>query len=333
MKNETLRRLLQLFAGEGAGGSGSASAGDGGSAAPASGATADAAGQQLRELGVPEEKIRRNRAIRARNGMSEAARNTAGQPAEAETQQAAAAAEDGKPTEEPAKARMTWDEIKADPEYNREMQKVVQAAKAKSKAAEEAMNALAPFLQGKLKEFGMDPEHPDYATLAKRMSGEYAQKAVELGVPEEIAQQLDVQQRTLEQQRNFRYFQQMEADAAKLKEVFPSFDLRSEMENPVFRRLTHPEGNIRMSVEDAFYAVHRQEIDAARAAAVQQQTSQQIANAIAAQGKRPNESGVSQQAPSVTSFDYSKASKEQRAELKAQIRAAAARGEKIYPGR
>ena len=39
------------------------------------------------------------------------------------------------------------------------------------------------------------------------------------------------------------------------------------------------------------------------------------------------------QAPSVTTFDYAHASREQREALKRQIREAAARGEKIYPGK
>ena len=43
--------------------------------------------------------------------------------------------------------------------------------------------------------------------------------------------------------------------------------------------------------------------------------------------------GTTRQAPSVATFDYSKASKAEREALKARIREAAARGEKIYPGR
>jgi hypothetical protein len=88
-----------------------------------------------------------------------------------------------------------------------------------------------------------------------------------------------------------------------------------------------------MSVEDAYYAVHRKEIDAARSQVIAQQTMQKASNAIQAGSRRPDENGTSGQSPSVTTFDYSQASRDQREALKKQIRAAAARGEKLYPGR
>ena len=64
-----------------------------------------------------------------------------------------------------------------------------------------------------------------------------------------------------------------------------------------------------------------------------QKVAQKISNDIQAGNRRPHENGTSGQAPSVTTFDYSKASREQREELKRRIRDAAARGEKLYPGR
>ena len=88
-----------------------------------------------------------------------------------------------------------------------------------------------------------------------------------------------------------------------------------------------------MSVEDAYRAVHRKEIEAAQSQVIAQRTAQKISNAIQAGSRRPDENGTSGQSASVTTFDYSKASKAQRDALKQQIRAAAARGEKLYPGR
>ena len=316
MTTNNLRRLLQLFAGEGAG---SGAAGDGAGAA-AAGESADAAGQQLRDLGVPEDKIRKNRSYNNQSKQPNAVRNA--EVAEA-PQQADAAAEE-MPTEEPP-AKASWDEIMKDPDYNREMQKTVKAAKAKSQAAEDALAALAPALQKIAKEHGLDPDNLDYVALNKAMNGEYEQKAAELGVSTEIAMKLDQQERTLEQQKFADHLRGLEQQGENLKQVFPNFDLRAEMQNPTFRRLTSP--NMGMSVEDAYYAVHRREIEAAKAQAITRVTQQQIANTIAAGQRRPNESGVSGQAPSVTTFDYSKASKEEREALKARIR----RGEKIYP--
>jgi hypothetical protein len=63
-----------------------------------------------------------------------------------------------------------------------------------------------------------------------------------------------------------------------------------------------------------------------------QKTAEKISNAIQAGSRRPDEAGTSSQAPSVSTFDYRNASREQREALKKRIRDAAARGEKLYPG-
>ena len=61
--------------------------------------------------------------------------------------------------------------------------------------------------------------------------------------------------------------------------------------------------------------------------------AEQMSNAIRSGQARPVENGTQAQAPSVTTFDYAHASREQREALKRQIREAAARGQKIYPGK
>jgi hypothetical protein len=90
--------------------------------------------------------------------------------------------------------------------------------------------------------------------------------------------------------------------------------------------------NVGISVEDAYYAIHRNEIQTAAMQVTAQKTAQKISNAIQAGSRRPDESGTSSQAPSVSTFDYRTASRDQREALKKRIRDAAARGEKLYPG-
>ena len=115
-----------------------------------------------------------------------------------------------------------------------------------------------------------------------------------------------------------------------MKKVFPNFDLRRELQNPAFARMTSP--NVGISVEDAYYAVHRNEIQTAAMQATAQKTAQKISNSIQAGAKRPSEAGASGQAPSVTTFDYRQASQKQREDFKKDLRARWARGEKVYPG-
>ena len=343
---------LQLFAGEGGGAAGGtgASGGEGGGDGAVSGVNdgVDAEHQRLLELGVPEEKLRR-RAKRASAKLPEGAVRTAPKQAQEQKPQEQVATAEEPPTEDktetPTPTRMSWDEIMADPEYNKQMQAVVQSRLKSAKNAEESLSKLAPALEVLARRHGLDAENMDYEAIAKAINDDdayYEDKALEMGVTVETAKRIDQQERdtarqqkqeaiNLEQQKLRNHFMKLEQQAEALKKVFPKFDLRTELQNPKFAQMTSP--NSLMSLEDAYYAVHRREIDAARSQVIAQQTTQKLSNAIQAGSRRPDENGTSGQSASVTTFDYSKASKAQRDALKQQIRAAAARGEKLYPGR
>ena len=326
---------LQLFAGEGAG--------DGGGEGAATGDNSvDAGHQRLLELGVPADKIRKNRAYKLNTPAPKPAE--AGQKAALEQQAEPAAAAEN-PTEEKktnGPARMSWDEIMADPEYNKNMQAVVQSRLRTAKVAEEKLGKLTPSLELIAGKYGVDPE--DIDALAKAISDDnsyYEDKALEMGVPVETAKKIDQQERdtarqqrqeqqTLEQQKLQQHFAKLQEQADAMKQVFPNFNLKKELENPVFVRMTAP--NSGLSVEDAYYAVHRREIMAAGMQVTAQKTAQQISNSIQAGSRRPNEAGTTGQAPSVTTFDYRNASPEQRKAFKDHIRSEAAQGRKVYPG-
>ena len=337
---------LQLFAGEGAGASGGEGGGDGAVSGENDGLAAE--DQRLLELGVPEEKLRR-RAKRANAKLPEGAVRTTPKEVQEQKPQEQVATATENPTEEKTEshspARMSWDEIKADPEYNKEIQAIVQARLKSAKGAEETLAKMAPALELLARKHGQDPANMDYDALAKAISDDdayYEDKALEMGVSLETAKRMDQQERedarkkreetrNLEEQKLRTHFKSLEQQGEALKKVFPSFDLRTELQNPVFARMTSP--NVGVSVEDAYHAVHRKEIMTAGMQVTAQRTKEQISNAIQAGSRRPDENGTSGQSPSVTTFDYSKASKEQRDALKREIYAAKARGEKLYPGR
>ena len=338
---------LQLFAGEGAGASAGGEGGGDGAVSVDNGL--DDGDQRLLELGVPEEKLRK-RAKRANAKLPEGAvRTTPKEVQEQKPQEQVATAEEN-PTEDktetPAPTRMSWDEIMADPEYNKQMQATIKSRLKNAGMAEEALAKMAPALEVLARKHGQDPSNPDYDELAKAINDDdayYEDKALELGVSLETAKRIDqeerdkerqkkIEERNLEEQRIRDHFTNLEKQGEDLKKMFPSFDLRTELQNPVFARMTAPGTGI-MSVEDAYRAVHRKEIEAAQSQVIAQQTKQKISNAIQAGSRRPDENGTSGQSASVTTFNYSKASKEQRDALKRAIYAAAARGEKLYPGR
>ena len=323
---------LQLFAGEGAG--------DGGGEGAATGENnADAGHQRLLELGVPADKIRKNRAYKPNTSTPKPAEAGQGEATKPQAQQAAAAEN---PTEAntAAPSRMSWDEIMADPEYNKQMQATIQARLRSAKGAEETLGKLTPALELLARQHGQDPANIDYDALVQSISNDdsfYEQKALEMGVSVETARRIDQQERdtarqqrdqerTLEQQKFQQHIMKLEQQGEAMKKVFPNFDLRKELQNPAFARMTSP--NVGISVEDAYYAVHRNEIQTAAMQVTAQKTAQKISNAIQAGSRRPDENGTSGQAPSVTTFDYRNASREQREALKKRIRS----GEKIYPG-
>lgn len=337
---ENFKLNLQLFAGEGATGTG-----EGGGQAPSGENATAAAEQKLRELGVPEDKIRK-RVSKVASKMPTTTANAAPVEQKTEDTKAETTPPQDNPTEEKAEtpARMSWDEIMKDPEYNKQMQAVVQSRLKSAKGAEEALGKIAPALEVLARKYELDPANMDYDALAKKINDDdsyYEDKALEMGVSVETAKKVDQmereterqkaqEQRTLQEQKIQQHFVKLEQQADAMKKVFPNFDLRTELQNPAFARMTAP--NVGISVEDAYYAIHRNEIQTAAMKITAQKTAEKISNAIQSGSRRPDESGVSSQAPSVNTFDYRNASRDQREALKKRIRDAAARGEKLYPG-
>lgn len=329
---------LQLFGGEGAagdGGAGGAATGDSGAQAAAAPAAEE---NRLRELGVPEHVLNKRANRKSAKKSSTDAR--AASPAQTEAPQAAAAQAQTEQETGNAPARMTWEEIMADPEYNKQMQATVQQRLRSAKGAEENLGKLAPAIELLANKYGMDMTNMDYDALAKAISDDdqyYEDKALEMGVSVETAKRIDQQERnnarqqaqqqqTLEQQKFRNHIASLERQAEQMKQTFPNFDLMKELQDPRFARMTSPSGGL--SVEDAYYAIHRAEIQSAGMQVAAQHTKQKMSNAIQSGQRRPVENGTTGKAASVTSFDYRSASREQRDALKKRIYS----GEKIYPG-
>ena len=248
-------------------------------------------------------------------------------------------------TRESAPARMSWDEIMKDPEYNKEMQAVIRSRLKTNKSAEESLAKMAPAIEVMARKYGLDAKNMDYEALAKAINDDdayYEDKALEMGVSVDTAKRVDQMEReterrkaqeqiTLQEQAFQQHLVKLEQQGEALRKTFPHFDLRTELQNPAFARMTSP--NVGISVEDAYYAIHRNEIQTAAMQVTAQKTAEKISNAIQSGSRRPSELGVASQAPSVSTFDYSKASREQREAFKKDLRAKLARGEKVYPGR
>ena len=203
--------------------------------------------------------------------------------------------------------KMTWEEVKAQPEFQKKMQEMVRNRLKNAKDAEAVLDRLAPVIQTLSRHYGVSG---DADALAQAVAAD------ERFVPESHREAMAIHD----------HYRHLQAQEALLRQTIPNFDLERELENPVFVRLTAP--GVGVSLEDAYYTLHRREIEDS---ALQEKT-RQISNAIRSGSLRPEENGTLSHVPAVTTFDYRSASRDQREALKKQIRLAAARGEKIYPG-
>ena len=217
--------------------------------------------------------------------------------------------------------------------YDARMQETVQKRLKGSKETVEKYEALAPTLEMLSKKYGVDAS--DIKALNKAIEEDdsyYEEEALEKGVTVEQLKEIrkmerenaELKRQMEEQNRrdnaNKLYAQWMEQEQ-QTKTVYPSFDLRTEMQNPKFVDLLR--SNI--DVKTAFEVIHKDEIIPAAMQYTAQQVEQKIANKIIANGARPTENGNSSQGASVTKSDVSQLNKADRAEVNRRV----LRGERI----
>lgn len=112
------------------------------------------------------------------------------------------------------------------------------------------------------------------------------------------------------------------AEGDKLKEVYPSFDFKTEAANPHFTDLLKKGIN----VQQAYELIHRDEINTAIAKNAAQAAGEQMKARIQTKGARPTENGTSSQSAVITKSDVHSLTREDRAEAARR----AMRGEKIH---
>ena len=329
---------LQFFAGEGAtGGEG----GSGGGSDP--GVTAAAPGQeaQLEQLGVPRSEAKK---YGAKMRMPQPA-----QPTEPKGEPVAPDPAGQTPAAEPAEGQKPTRKnlaelIKEDPELNRELQGILSERVKGFAQARDTLKGLEPALAIIARSYGMDVSDMsklDYGELSKHVTEDdryWEELAGEYGVTPDVArkikgyeqlQEAETQrQQQAQQDRMFRnHIAKLVQQGEELKTVFKDFDLMRELQDPNFKRLTSPE--VGLSVKDAYYTVHREEIRKAENELIAQRTREAMANSIAAGQYRPREGGGGQ-AASTGGLSRTKWDKASIAAVKKEAEAAIARGETYY---
>ena len=175
--------------------------------------------------------------------------------------------------------------------------------------------------------YGLDPASAtfldDFAAKVQDDTKLYEDEALEAGMKVEDYIKLKKAESIIEQNKRVEadreanemiqnHIQKISDEAKQLVTEFPNFDLEAEFQNEKFRKLIDPPelGGSGISVRDAFFAVHHNEIMKSYAQAAASQATEQVANAIANNKTRPSENGLSKRAPATVKDDPSKFTKE-----------------------
>lgn len=217
--------------------------------------------------------------------------------------------------------------------YDARMQDTIQRRLKGTKETVDKYNALTPTLELLARKYGVDATNIEALNRAiEEDDSYYEDEALEKGITVEQLKEYKKMEKEnaklrqqMREQENRENGQKLYAEwmrqADEAKKIYPSFDLRAEMNNPKFIDLL--KANI--DVRTAFEVVHKDDIIPAAMQYTAKTVEQKITNKIIANGGRPVENGNSSQGATVVKSDVSKLSKADRAEI---IRRVAA-GEKI----
>lgn len=217
--------------------------------------------------------------------------------------------------------------------YDARVQETIQKRLKGTKETVDKYNALQPVLEILGKKHGVDATDIEALTKAIQDDDSYfEEEALERGITvqqlkeirsmerENAALKQQMQQRETQENANKLYASWM-TQAEEIQKVYPSFDLRAEMDNPEFVGLLRSNVNMRTAYE----VLHKDEIIPAAMQFTAKTVESKIAKKIAAQGARPAENGMSSGSAAVVKSDPSLWTKEDRREVARRV----ARGEKI----
>ena len=217
--------------------------------------------------------------------------------------------------------------------YDARVQDTVQKRLKGQKETVDKFNALTPTLELLASKYGVDAA--DIEGLNKAIGEDdsyYENEAMEKGMSVKQLKEIKKMERenadlkaqmeeAQRQENGKKLYSAWMQQADEAKKVYPSFDLRTEMNNPKFVDLLR--SNI--DVRTAYEVLHKDEIIPAAMQFTAQTVESKLAKSIASNGARPSENGMSSQSASLVKSDVSQLSKADRAEIIRRVQ----RGEKI----
>lgn len=218
-------------------------------------------------------------------------------------------------------------------QYDARVQDTIQKRLKSSKETVDKYNALTPTLEMLAKKYGVDAA--DIESLNKAIQEDdsyYEEEALEKGMTVQQLKEVKKMERenaalkaqmeeAQRQENGKKLYAAWMNQADEAKKVYPSFDLRAEMENPKFVDLLR--SNI--DVRTAYEVLHKDDIIRGAMQFTAQTVESKIAKKVATNGARPSENGMSSQSAAVVKSDVSQLSKADREEIIRRVQ----RGEKI----
>ena len=312
MRRLTLSSLfdIQLF-GEGAGG------GDGGTGAGAAGATP--AGQTAAAPVQPQKGVKSNPLADVKYGKQEEAVPAAGE----QTVQA-----DDRKAKFEALIKGEYKDL-----YDERIHDTIQKRLKGQSEIVGKYNSLAPVLDLLESKYGVNAG--DAEALAKAIEEDesfYEDEALERGLTVAQVKEIRKMQRenaqlkaqmervNTKEQADRLYAAWME-QAERVKQIYPTFDLQTELADEQFRALLRSN----VPIQTAFEVLHKDEIIPAAMNVTAKKIQEKTANDIRSGQRRPAEGAMGGRSAVVTKSDVSQLTKADRAEINRRV----ARGEKI----
>ena len=218
-------------------------------------------------------------------------------------------------------------------QYDARMQDTIQKRLKGQKETVDKFNALTPTLELLGKKYGVDATDIEALNKAIEEDDSYFEdEALERGISVKQLKEIrsmerenadlkrQMQERQTQENANKLYAGWIQ-QAEETKKVYPSFDLRTEMNNPKYVDLLR--SNI--DVRTAYEVLHKDEIIPAAMQFTAKAVESKLAKKIAANGARPAENGMSSGSAAVVKSDVSQLSKADRQEIIRRVQ----RGEKI----
>lgn len=143
----------------------------------------------------------------------------------------------------------------------------------------------------------------------------------------QVLQQQRQEQINAQEARQRQAYMALQQEAEQLKDIYPQLDLNQMLQDPQSMRAVQALqiAGVKDPVRTIWEQTHRDEIMGGLAAKAAQTGMQKVANAVAANQRRPDENGTRGQGGIMTNLDPRNLSRQQRQDIRKRV----ARGEKV----